>query len=318
MSKLIHIFKPGTHQPMEGEPISFTLKDFEATVRAYNMDLHEAPLVVGHPKHNNPAYGWVKQMIATPEGLFIEPHQVDEAFAELVRSARFKKISPSFYEPDEPSNPVPGVYYLRHVGFLGAMPPAVKGLKAIEFADGGQGIVCFNENLNEDTNMADAANPTDKKGLLARLVAFLTKELGEEKAAEIITEEGAAAIQDAGADEILPEVAAQLVAVSEENQRLKAENEELLEQAEELEIDGESADFAEVIRRKVKPSHRAAVRAMLKAASKKRGTSKLEFSEGGKNKPLTPALQAFIRSLPDVVDFSEVARKSSAPKKHLC
>ncbi|QBH96051.1 hypothetical protein EKN56_06355 [Limnobaculum zhutongyuii] len=194
------------------------------------------------------------------------------------------------------------------------MPPAVKGLKAIEFADGGQGIVCFNENLNEDTNMADAANPTDKKGLLARLVAFLTKELGEEKAAEIITEEGAAAIQDAGADEILPEVAAQLVAVSEENQRLKAENEELLEQAEELEIDGESADFAEVIRRKVKPSHRAAVRAMLKAASKKRGTSKLEFSEGGKNKPLTPALQAFIRSLPDVVDFSEVARKSSAPK----
>lgn len=331
MSKLIHIFKPGTHQPMEGEPISFTLKDFEATVRAYNMDLHEAPLVVGHPKHNNPAYGWVKQMIATPEGLFIEPHQVDEAFAELVRSARFKKISPSFYEPDEPSNPVPGVYYLRHVGFLGAMPPAVKGLKAIEFADGGQGIVCFNENLNEDTNMADAANPTDKKGLLARLVAFLTKELGEEKAAEIITEEGAAAIQgavadaapatvktdlpaDAGADEILPEVAAQLVAVSEENQRLKAENEELLEQAEELEIDGESADFAEVIRRKVKPSHRAAVRAMLKAASKKRGTSKLEFSEGGKNKALTPALQAFIRSLPDVVDFSEVARKSSAPK----
>lgn len=328
MSKLIHIFKPGTHQPMEGEPISFTLKDFEATARAYNMDLHEAPLVVGHPKHNNPAYGWVKQMIATPEGLFIEPRQVDEEFAELVRAARFKKISPSFYEPDEPSNPVPGVYYLRHVGFLGAMPPSVKGLKPIEFADGGQGIVCFNENLNEDNPMADEA---DKKGLLTRLMAFLTKELGEDKAAEIISDEGAAAIQDAvadaapatvktdlptdaGADEILPEVAAQLVAVSEENQRLKVENEELLTQVEEQETETEGADFAEVIRRKVAPRHRAAVRAMMKTASKKRGTSKLEFSEGGKNKPLTPALQAFIRSLPDVVEFSEVARKGNATR----
>ncbi|WP_140919129.1 peptidase [Limnobaculum xujianqingii] len=331
MSKLIHIFKPGTHQPMEGEPISFTLKDFEATARAYHMDVHEAPLVVGHPKDNFPAYGWVKHIIATPEGLFIDSHQVDAEFAELVNAGRYKKISPSFYEPDEPCNPVPGVYYLRHVGFLGAVPPSVKGLKPVEFADSGQGIVSFNENINEDTNMADAANPTDKKGLLARLVAFLTKELGEDKAAEIISEEGAQAIAvavsdaapeavktdlppDASADEILPEVAAQLVAVSEENQRLKAENEELQEQAEELEIDGESADFAEVLRRKVKPRHRAAVRAMVKAASKKRGSSKLDFSENGKSKPLAPAIQAFIRSLPDVVDFSEVARKGTAPK----
>lgn len=328
MSTLIHIFKPGTHQPMEGEPITFTLAHFQATASAYNMDTHEAPLVVGHPKHNNPAYGWVKQIVATPEGLFIEPHQVDGEFQEMVKAGRFKKISPSFYEPDEPTNPVPGVYYLRHVGFLGAIPPSVKGLKPAEFADGGKGIVIF----NEEKPMADETTQPDKKGLLAKLIAFLTKELGEDKAAEIITEEGAQAITEAvkeaapekaktelpsnaGADELLPEVAAQLAAVSEENLRLKAENEELLAEAEDKEADGESADFAEVIRRKIAPRHRPAVRAMLKAASKKRGTSKLEFSEGGKNKPLTPALQEFIRSLPDVVDFSEVAKKGAAAKQ---
>jgi len=328
---LIHIFKPGAHQPTEGEPISFTLKDFQATANAYNMNAHEAPLVIGHPKDNHPAYGWVKTIIATPEGLFVDPHQVDDAFAEIVNAGRYKKISPSFYEPDEPTNPVPGVYYLRHVGFLGAIPPSVKGLKQAAFADNGKGIVIFNE--IEDTTMADDKNQASNKdkSVLSRLLAFLKKELGEDKAAEIITDEGAEAIADATkeaapgaektdlppdakAEEILPEVAAQLAAISEENQRLKAENEELQEKAEEQEAESESADFAETIRRKVAPRHRAAVRAMMKAAGKKRGSSKLDFSEGGKSKPLLPALESFIKSLPDVVDFSEVAKKSTAPK----
>ncbi len=51
----------------------------------------------------------------------------------MVKAGRFKSRSASFYHPDNPNNPKPGVYYLRHVGFLGAQPPAVKGLKAVEF-----------------------------------------------------------------------------------------------------------------------------------------------------------------------------------------
>jgi hypothetical protein len=33
-----------------------------------------------------------------------------------------------------PSNPYPDIYYLKHVGFLGAAAPAVKGLKEPAFA----------------------------------------------------------------------------------------------------------------------------------------------------------------------------------------
>lgn len=61
--------------------------------------------------------------------------------AELGAAGRYKKVSASFYRPDAPCNPKPGAYYLRHVGFLGAQPPAVKSLKAIEFADGEDGDV---------------------------------------------------------------------------------------------------------------------------------------------------------------------------------
>jgi len=66
-------------------------------------------------------------------------------FAEMVKNGAFKKISASFYTPDSASNPVPGVFYLRHVGFLGAEPPAVKGLRAPEFSDAAEGVVEFSE-----------------------------------------------------------------------------------------------------------------------------------------------------------------------------
>lgn len=59
-------------------------------------------------------------------------------FVEAVKSGAYKKISVSLYGPESPNNPLPGHYYLRHVGFLGAQPPAIKGLQAVEFAENEQ------------------------------------------------------------------------------------------------------------------------------------------------------------------------------------
>ncbi|MDX8385362.1 MAG: hypothetical protein R8M11_02465 [Gallionella sp.] len=141
-TKQIQIFKPGKHVAMSGVALSFSESDLAATAAAYDPAKHEAPLVVGHPKHDDPAYGWV-QSLAFADGIEASSHQVDPAFAEMVERGAFKKISASFYAPDAPSNPVPGVYYLRHVGFLGAKAPAVKGLRAPEFADAEEGVIEF-------------------------------------------------------------------------------------------------------------------------------------------------------------------------------
>ncbi|STD22410.1 Uncharacterised protein [Enterobacter asburiae] len=67
--------------------------------------------------------------------LLAEPDQLDPQFAELVGNGRFKKVSASFYLPDSPNNPKPGTLYLRHVGFLGAQPPSIKGLKQVSFGE---------------------------------------------------------------------------------------------------------------------------------------------------------------------------------------
>ena len=124
-AKPLQIFKPGRHTAMSGASLAFSESDLAASAAAYDPAVFQAPIVVGHPKTDDPAYGWVSALAFADGALEASPEQVDPAFAEIVEAGRFKKISAAFYAPEAPNNPVPGVYYLRHVGFLGAAAPAV-------------------------------------------------------------------------------------------------------------------------------------------------------------------------------------------------
>lgn len=148
--QLIEIFKPGTFRAMDGTEVAFSEADLLATAQAYDPKLFQAPLVVGHPKLQDPAYGLVKRLEFAEGRLRAEPDQVEPAFAELVNRRRFTSVSASLYAKDSPDNPKPGVFYLRHVGFLGAAPPSLKGLKppVISFKEAERGILTieFGEN----------------------------------------------------------------------------------------------------------------------------------------------------------------------------
>ncbi len=65
------------------------------------------------------------------------PMSGDE-LVNLVRSGHYKKVSASFLLPGHPSNPSKTSLHLKHIGFLGATPPGVKGLEQFEFAEFGQ------------------------------------------------------------------------------------------------------------------------------------------------------------------------------------
>lgn len=139
------IFKPGKQTSSNGVGVDFGEAMLRAAAAAYDPAVHEAPIVVGHPKDNHPAFGWIKSLSFADGSLHAMPDQVDPEFSELVSAGRYKKRSASFYLPDSPTNPKPGTLYLRHVGFLGAQPPAVKGLKDVAFSEGEEGIVEFYE-----------------------------------------------------------------------------------------------------------------------------------------------------------------------------
>ena len=126
----MEVFRAGTHTAMNGTTRTWTLEDLDHAVAAYDPAQHEAPLVVGHPKDNDPAYGWVAQAKREGDRLLVKSKQVDPAFQEMVKAGRFKKRSISFYADGT----------IRHIGFLGAQPPAVKGLKDCHFAQGDEGL----------------------------------------------------------------------------------------------------------------------------------------------------------------------------------
>ena len=106
-----------------------------AIAASYDPARHEAPIVVGHPTTDAPAYGWIAALAADADGLHGTPHQVNPAFAEAVRAGQYKKISVSLYAPGNAANPTPENWHLKHVGFLGAKAPAVKGLREARLAE---------------------------------------------------------------------------------------------------------------------------------------------------------------------------------------
>lgn len=132
----IEVFRPGTFKPMGGEPISYSAADLRAIADAYDADGAPAPVVIGHPETDAPAFGWVRRFDydAGAGRLFAELDEIEPQFADMVKAGRFRKVSMAFFSPGTPHNPVPGTWYPKHVGFLGAAAPAVSGLKPAHFA----------------------------------------------------------------------------------------------------------------------------------------------------------------------------------------
>lgn len=132
----IEVFKTGTHQDAEGREKAWTNEDLDQIVNSYDPKEHQAPVVLGHPKDDTPAYGWVAELKREGDLLKARLIKVSAKLKEWVNQGRYQKRSISLY----------GDLSLRHVGFLGAQPPAVKGLKDFSFSDEGE-IFSFEERV---------------------------------------------------------------------------------------------------------------------------------------------------------------------------
>ena len=324
--RAIHIFRPGRHTSMQGATIDFGESDLIATANAYDPARHEAPLVIGHPRADAPAWGWVGGLTADGGGLFAAPRQLDPAFAEMVRAGRFKKVSASFYTPDSPHNPVPGVYYLRHVGFLGAQPPAVKGLAPVNFAEGDTDEGCVSFDFAESPGLlrwlAD---------LFRGLREYVVEKDGAETADRAIPSYAVSGLQEMAAAS-----AAQAAEIPAFAENLPPKKEHTMQKQETP--PAENIDFAETkaradeLERKVAyltgiARKERASRVVDKALADGRLTpaqsvgladfmagldeeGTFDFAEnGGKTTSMSPAafMAAFLERLPKQVDFSEAA-----------
>lgn len=317
--KRIHIFKTGKHTAAGGQVLEFSETDLQAAVAAYDPKVHEAPIVVGHPRDNAPAFGWVQSLEYAEGNTYANPHQVNADFADLVQGGTYKKVSASFYTPDSPNNPVPGVYYLRHVGFLGAQPPAIKGLQAVQFDEAEEGVVEFMEGAWAMSR------------LLRGLREWMIDKFSREEADQVIPDYLVQDVEDAARN---PKPAPQVEpAFNEQNEdptmtpeQIAAKEKELQDREQRLQT--QEASFTEreravaateaaariqgintqvdklVADGKILPAEKAGLVAFMQALDA--GTV-VEFSEDGKDvkQPVSDYLASFLGKLPKRVDFQE-------------
>jgi hypothetical protein len=319
--KQFEIFKAGKHTSVNGTVVAFSQADLAGAVAAYDTALHEAPMVVGHPSMDHPAYGWISKLTVQGDRLVATPSQVDAQFAELVSSGRFKNRSASFYPPDHPSNPKPGHWYLKHVGFLGATAPAVKGLRPVAFGE-----------IEGELEFADYSGLSVSR-LFTNLREFLIGQFGQDKADAVLPSDAIDDLKyqaaqpgdgDGDADDdsgstsytenimtnpTAAQIAQREAALAEKEKQLEAQKTAFAEQQRSTRS-SQIAAFAEriVTAGKFPSGEKAGLVAFMEALPA--GEAVIEFAEpGGKTAKVAPGdyLMGLLDRLPNLVDFGEVA-----------
>lgn len=167
------VFRCGTHLDHSGKWRTFTEADIDRAIANYQSN--SAPVVVGHPNLNTPAFGWIQQFRRQGPIVQARCSRVADEFADLVKRGLYKNRSISFNSD--------GTF--RHVGFLGAAAPAVKGLEDIQFADKGE----FYTMDTAETVQAEQAAAQEQ-----------AEEVQVEPEAEVKTAESEAEVQSSCAD----------------------------------------------------------------------------------------------------------------------
>ena len=311
------IFRAGRHRTISGQVIEFSEADLAAIAAAYDPAVHEAPLVAGHPKTDDPAMGWVSGLKCVGLRLEADFRQTDPAFAEAVKAGRYKHVSAAFYAPGSPNNPKPGGYYLRHVGVLGAVPPAVKGLGPLNFAEDDTVFLAFGE---EDSGRQEGGQPRGASE--APQPGGSPGVSGE--AAQNANESPSPA--GSGGGRHLEDEAMDRKTEPAGNAGMAAENADLRKELEEMralmarqETERRHADnlaFAEglVSAGRLAPAGRGVVAATLDAlTTPKEDGSMIAFGEGDEAGPLAEQFRALLSAAEPVVMFAEFAGNSEAP-----
>lgn len=181
----IELFRAGRQTDSAGVAREFTTADLDQIV-ANHDPAHPAPLVVGHPKTDDPAYGWSAQIKRVGDVLLGKFSQVEPQFEQLVREGRYRNRSVKLVKTGKG-------WRLGHIGFLGAVPPAVPGLKPV-YAAAEDGEIC-------EFTYRDAYKSRWLARSMRRQREFFVEQFGAEKADRVIPEDQIAALEGMAVDE---------------------------------------------------------------------------------------------------------------------
>lgn len=126
----VELFTVGTHVSADGTQFTVTTDTLNGIAKNFSTEGDTVPAVHGHPKHDSPAFGWLGETKVDGDSLWGKFRDVAPEFAQGVADKRYPNRSIKIRPMDD------GSHQLVHVGWLGGVAPAVKGLKPVEFAEG--------------------------------------------------------------------------------------------------------------------------------------------------------------------------------------
>jgi len=293
----VEIFEGGRQTDNAGRCKYYSDEELDRMVNSYNPQKDEIPIVIGHPSYEpqrkypeegKPAFGWVENLKREGKKVLAKFKEVPEEFERVVRQGFWKKRSVSL-RPDGT---------IKHVGFLGASHPAVKGLSDIKFNEEKNDLIYyFSENGGNDmaanVNLAEVdlkeKEIQDLKNTLAGLIdqqKEKDKEINELKTQAVSSEFAEKARQR-----------------EEELANLKAEIEKMSKEKREKDY----SDFCEQdLGDQLTPADRSFVIDLFDICH---DTGDYNFSEGGKKDAVEKCKDFLKRNLKEHKLFSEVATK---------
>ena len=170
------VFKAGTQTDSKGVTHSFSDADLNSVVA--NFKPKTAPLVIGHPKMHDAAWGWASELKAVGGSLFAKAEDVCSEFAQAVESKRYPNRSVRLEKTDNG-------YKLAHIGYLGGKPPAVEGL-AWQFNQADDAETLTLEFAAGDIDNISLRTSNTLTRLMGNLRNFITDRFGSEAADKVV------------------------------------------------------------------------------------------------------------------------------------
>ncbi|MBY0235239.1 MAG: hypothetical protein K2W93_09675, partial [Burkholderiaceae bacterium] len=159
----MEVFYSGTHTDASGRTCSFTNADLDQMVSNITT-LGAAPFVIGHPKHDDPAMGWVGEAKREGDRLFIKGRDVNPAFEAGVNSGAYRNRSLRVAKTADHG------WRIRHVGWLGAALPALEGMQPLNYtANDADEVFDFAGKFSTASALEDVASLL--RGLRENLIA---------------------------------------------------------------------------------------------------------------------------------------------------
>lgn len=319
----IEIFAAGSWTDSQGRTDEWTIDDLQEMVESYDP-ANPAPIVIGHPETDSPAYGWIESLKVEGEKLLAKPMQLVEEFVDWVKRGLYKKISVRI-NPD---------MTLGHVGFLGGTAPAVKGLKPVQFKNEKAGWVFEKET---SLSLGDSTSPSNRDDLdnskkggntmyewltkMKEAIGLAEKQMTPDPSVKFTEADVTARVKETE-EKIRKEAEATF---AEAQKRIEAEKKEKeaaqakLKEIEDTKRKEDIASFNEALCKegKLTPALRKIIEPVMIAVSNPtqpplnlRGGEEglIEFAEGVKKSALD-GIKDFLTELPKVVTFKEVTTK---------